>query len=132
MTYIDHVSLLNIKNKRILLCKSKDKNMWQLPGGKRELGESDEQTLVRECAEELGVSIDSKTVKYLETIIGDAFGKDGNTKIKILIFEAEFNGTPVANSEIEDVGYFKLNEIPDTSELGWRYLQRLKDDGLID
>jgi 8-oxo-dGTP pyrophosphatase MutT (NUDIX family) len=37
----------------ILSTRSRDKDVYYLPGGKRELGETDVQTLVREIREEL-------------------------------------------------------------------------------
>ena len=53
MKEVDKIAFIEIKNGRILSTKSKGKSKYYIPGGKRELGETDEQTLVREIIEEL-------------------------------------------------------------------------------
>lgn len=55
------VAALIRKNGKILICK-RPKNkarglLWEFVGGKVEKGESEEQALIRECFEELGVSV---------------------------------------------------------------------------
>ena len=51
---------------RMLICRRMDAGdcagLWELPGGKREHGESMAQCLVRECREELGVVLDIGTL----------------------------------------------------------------------
>ena len=54
---VDKVAFIEIQNGQILSTKSKGKTKYYIPGGKREKGESDEQTLIREIAEELSVAI---------------------------------------------------------------------------
>lgn len=51
-----------IKNKdKILICQrpkgKKMADMWEFPGGKTEVGETSEQCIIRECNEELDITI---------------------------------------------------------------------------
>lgn len=50
------------KDGKFLVCRRGEggscAHMWEFPGGKRELRESPEACLIRECREELGVEID--------------------------------------------------------------------------
>ena len=68
MKKIDKIALIYIKDKKILSTLSKGKDTYYLPGGKREESESDEETLIRECKEELTIDINKNTIKYYETI----------------------------------------------------------------
>lgn len=45
---IDKIAFLYIKNNKILSTRSKGKEVFYIPGGKREGNESDLETLVRE------------------------------------------------------------------------------------
>lgn len=57
MKEIDKVALIILENGKILSTKSKGKNKYYIPGGKRENHETDHQTLIREIKEELSVDI---------------------------------------------------------------------------
>ena len=63
MKEIDKIALLYLKDGQILSTLSKRKDTYYLPGGKRELNETDEQTLIRECKEELTIDIKEDTIK---------------------------------------------------------------------
>jgi 8-oxo-dGTP diphosphatase len=45
---IDKLAWLRIKDKQVLGARSKGKDAYYIPGGKREPGESDEEALIRE------------------------------------------------------------------------------------
>ena len=58
---IDVVAAIIGKNNKLLICqRAKGKHcelLWEFPGGKIESGETPEEALVRECKEELDVTI---------------------------------------------------------------------------
>jgi len=56
-TYIDKLAFIEIKDRKLLVTLSKGKDIWYIPGGKREGSESDIEALVREVREELTVNL---------------------------------------------------------------------------
>ncbi len=93
---------------------------WQNLGGKMEIGESVEQTLIREIYEEVGIKITSDTpVKYLHSY---SWQKDSNDIYRLgLIFlvDIDNNKTKVKLSpELMDYGWFDIEEIDALDTIG--------------
>ena len=60
---IDTVAWVRAENGRILCARPRGKDIFYIPGGKREGPESDLQALLREIAEELAVTLLPGTVQ---------------------------------------------------------------------
>ena len=75
MKKIDKVALIYVKDGKVLTTLSKGKDTYYMPGGKRELGESDNETLIREIKEELSVDVIEDTIKFYGTFEAQAEGK---------------------------------------------------------
>ena len=69
---IDKLAWLYIRNGKLLSARSKNKALFYLPGGKRELGESDEQALIREIQEEISVNLIANSINYAGTFKAQA------------------------------------------------------------
>ena len=105
MTEIDKLAWLHIQNKKLLGARSRGKQSWYIPGGKRDPGESDEQALVREIREELSVDLDPRTIKFEGVFRAQADGKPAGTIVKVTCYAAEFSGAIKPDAEIEEVAW---------------------------
>jgi 8-oxo-dGTP pyrophosphatase MutT (NUDIX family) len=105
MVDFDKVGLLAMRGDRMLLCrKSRDTSLLILPGGCLEQGESAEECLRREVAEELG-DVQVRNVRYVGTYRDVAAGHE--TKIvQVRLYSGELAGEPVPQSEIADLVWF--------------------------
>ena len=74
MKIIDKVALLYVKDGKILSTRSKGKDKYYLPGGKREGNETDLETLAREVKEELSVDVVEATARFYGTFEAQAHG----------------------------------------------------------
>jgi 8-oxo-dGTP pyrophosphatase MutT (NUDIX family) len=92
------------ESRRILLVRVRDNALWYLPGGTIEFGESAQDALVREIAEELGVEIDICSLTQANRIIGPAYGREGTVELNC--FTASWRGTINAQAEITELGWF--------------------------
>ena len=133
MKEIDKIAFIYLKNGKILSTLSKGKDAYYIPGGKREGSETDEETLIRECKEELTVDILKDTIKYYGTFKAQAHGKAEGIIVKMTCYIADFEGTLKPSSEIEEIkwlDYSNLNvKISPVDEL---IFKDLYDKHLID
>lgn len=111
MKEIDKIAFIYIKDKKILSTLSKGKDTYYIPGGKRELGETDEETLIRECKEELTIDIKKDTIKYYGTFKAQAHGKAEGIIVKMTCYFADFSGILEPNSEIEEIRWLEYKDM---------------------
>ena len=102
---IDKIAWIHLKDGKILSTRSFGKDVYYLPGGKREPGESDIDTLVREIREELDVSVIADTATHLGTFHAQAHGHSEGTMVRMTCYTAEYRGKLTSSGEIEDIGW---------------------------
>ena len=126
MKIIDKIALIYIKDGKILSTLSKGKDTYYLPGGKRENNETDEETLIRECKEELTIDINKDTIKYYGTFEAQAHGKSEGILVKMTCYTAEFNGEIKSSSEIQEVTWLNYCDMDKISPVDKIIFEDLK------
>lgn len=131
MKEIDKIALIKIENGKILSTKSKGKNKYYIPGGKRENSETDDQTLIREIKEELSVDIIKESIEYVGTFKAQSDGAMEGIIVKMTCYKANYNGDLIANNEIEEIRWLNFNDLEIISEVEKKIFKHLKDKGLL-
>ncbi len=131
MKEIDKIALLYLKDRQILSTLSKGKDIYYLPGGKRELNETDEQTLIRECKEELTIDIKEDTIKYYGTFKAQAHGKAEGIIVKMTCYTAEFRGDIKPSSEIQEIRWLNYKDIDIVSPVDKLIFNDLYEKGIL-
>ncbi|GHO72883.1 DNA mismatch repair protein MutT [Ktedonobacter sp. SOSP1-85] len=103
--FIDKLALIYLQDGKLLVTRSQGKDMYYLPGGKLEAGESDYAALSREVLEELNVSLEPGTEHYFGTFEAQAHGKAAGTLVRTTCYSAKIQGEPQASSEIEEIAF---------------------------
>lgn len=122
----DVVAALIWDNDRFMICQRPAHKarglLWEFVGGKTEPGETKEQALIRECREELGVTVEVGTV-FMELI-----HEYPDITIRLTLFNASIaEGTPQL-LEHNDIRWIRPSEIPeyDFCPVDTEILQRLR------
>lgn len=131
MKEIDKIALIKIENGKILSTKSKGKNKYYIPGGKRENDESDVQTLIREIKEELSVDIIKESIEYVGTFKAQSDGAMEGIIVKMTCYKANYKGDLIADNEIEEIKWLNFNDLEIISEVDRIIFKHLKDKGLL-
>ncbi|MFF2007912.1 NUDIX domain-containing protein [Streptomyces sp. NPDC058195] len=109
---IDTVAWVRVEDGRILCARSRGKDVFYIPGGKREGRETDLQTLSREVEEELSVAILPATVSPMGTYEAQAHGHPDGVVVRMSCYAADYRGTLTVSSEIEEMAWFSYADRP--------------------
>lgn len=106
--------IVNNKNEILLQKRSQTENVWGLPGGAVELGESIEEAAIREVKEETGLDI---KVDYLIGVYSKYFTEYSNgdkAQSICYCFKADITGGSLAidGSETFDLQFFDKQALP--------------------
>lgn len=111
MNKIDKIAFIYLKDGKILCSLSKGKDTYYIPGGKREINESDEEALIRECKEELDIDILKDSINYYGTFEAQAHGKSEGIIVTMTCYTADFNGNLKPSSEIAELKWLDYSHL---------------------
>ena len=129
--FIDKLAFVFIQNKKILVTLSLGKDVWYIPGGKREKGESDREALIREVLEELSVRLIPQTIEHYGVFEAQAHGKPEGTIVRMTCYLSLFDGELKPSSEINKIAFFEYSRKLETSRVDHLIFNDLKEKGLI-
>ncbi len=131
-TYIDKLAFIELRDRKVLETCSFGKDKWYIPGGKREVGESDQQALIREIKEELQVDILPETLEHYGTFEAQAHGKPEGTVVRMTCYTGKYQGQLTPSAEVEKMDWFAYSQLDQVSPVDKLIFEDLKQKGLIE
>ena len=104
------------KEKRVLLCRRRDYDLWNLPGGTVEHGECPWSAVIREVKEETGFDVEIEKLQGIYV----------KEKDMVFSFLAKIIGGDLSlNDEADKIEYFAFDKLPKNTAN--KQVQRIKD-----
>lgn len=124
-----------IKDRKLLVERSYNKDFFIAPGGGIEKGETAEQALVRELKEEFSIDVDEKDLTPFANFSAEAANHPGLTVHMEVFVVEEWQGDIVPDNEVEEIRWIN-SELPTDIQVGSIFahdvVPRLAEQGHID
>ncbi|GEM_PF-165727 len=124
---LDVLAWIHTADNRILCTRSSNKDVYYIPGGKREPGESDIQSLSREIKEELQVALDPTTLKFIGIFEAPAHGVQPGVIVRMRCYTGGYTGELCPDSEISEMvwlNYGDRNMVSEVDKLIFDFLNK--------
>jgi len=118
-----HAVILNDENKILQLKQTYTDKRWGLPGGAVEPGETINETIVRECKEEIGVDI------QVVSLTGFYYHKKFNAQVGIFLCKINSEDDIVLSEEHSEYNWFELSDLTEIQQL--RVGDAINYDGVV-
>ncbi|MGW3015793.1 NUDIX hydrolase [Streptomyces longwoodensis] len=122
----EKVAWVLVRDDRVLVTRSHGRERFHFPGGHRELGESDAETLVREIYEELRATIDPGSMVHFGTYeIGE--GHPDHGPFRMICCTADHRGELTPSREIAENAWFNYADRDRVSAVDAMVFDALRD-----
>jgi 8-oxo-dGTP diphosphatase len=128
---IDKVAWILVDGGAVLSSRNRGRDVFYLPGGKREPGESDLETLIREVREELSVEIVAGSAAHLGTFEAAAHGQPPGTLVTMSCYTAGYAGDLRPDNEIEEIGWLTYADRDRVSAVDRLVFDHLREQGQL-
>jgi ADP-ribose pyrophosphatase YjhB (NUDIX family) len=132
MPTIDKLAWVHIVDRRILSTRTRGRDTYYIPGGKREGQETDHQALTREIREELSVDLVPEAIAFLATFEAQAHGHPEGVLVRMTCYQGPYAGEIRPAAEIEEVAWFRHRDRERSSPVDKLIFDWLRDRDLID
>lgn len=132
MRTIDKLAWIHIVDRRILSTRTRGRDTYYIPGGKREGQETDHQALIREIKEELSVDLIPEQIAFLGTFEAQAHGQAEGVVVRMTCYQGSYAGEIQPAAEIEEVAWFKHRDKERSSPVDKIIFDWLRERDLID
>jgi 8-oxo-dGTP diphosphatase len=131
METIDKLAWVHIEDGRLLAARSRGKDAWFLPGGKRESGETDAEALCREIREELSVELVPDSLQHVAVFEAQAHGRPEGVRVRMTCYTASYRADLKPAAEIEEIGWLTAADRERMSLVAQIILDWLRAKGMM-
>lgn len=133
METIHKSAWLYVQDRQVLFARSKNQpDTFYLPGGKREAGETDQEALLREVAEETTVQLKPESITQVAEFSDHAHGKPAHVQVHVTAYIADYNGELQADEEIAELAWLTSADTDKLYGVGRQAVAWLQEQDLID
>lgn len=128
---IDALAWVHVLKGRLLCVRTEGVDLFYLPGGKREPGESDEAAVTREAREEVSVTLRPGTFRQVAVVDETAYAQAPGTRVRLSCYTAEYEGDIAVDNEIADLAWIGFAERDRCAPAVRRLIELLNAEGTV-
>lgn len=125
------VAAIIIKDRKILMCRSRGNELYYCPGGKLEPGETELDAIIRECKEEINIDLNRQSIKKYCRFEADAYGFAEPRIVVMNCYQFEYTGEIKASAEIDDTFWASSMDTERLAPAAKVLLEKLVSDSLV-
>ncbi|WP_348789366.1 NUDIX domain-containing protein [Leifsonia sp. NPDC080035] len=121
-----------VRDRRVLMVTARDRDVYYMPGGKIDPGETAAEGAAREAHEEVSLRLDADGLVELFEVRTQAHGEPDGREVHMRVFRAETDADPAASAEVGALHWVTTADADRCPPAGREVLTRLAALDLID